>query len=209
MIGPMMAMCRPTPREKTLSPRRVGRPAHGVPLRRLHPHAEAEQAVREQVAHQDLDRLQHRHQADEGRGGHHDDLRHVARDREHDEAAQVVVDHAPFLHRRHDGGEVVVEQHHVCRLLRDVGAGDPHGHADVRPLERRCVVHAVAGHGHDVPSPWSAADDPQLVLGRDAREAVGVGVRALPQVGVGHALQLDPGDDVALGRRSIPRSAAM
>jgi hypothetical protein len=50
----------------------------------------------------------------------------------------------------HDGGEVVVEQHHVRRLARDVGAALAHRHADVGRLQRRRVVHAVAGHGGEL-----------------------------------------------------------
>ncbi|KAK2491851.1 hypothetical protein MC885_006632, partial [Smutsia gigantea] len=38
---------------------------------------------------------------------------------------------------------------HVGGLLGDVRAGDAHGNADVSLLQRRGVVHAVAGHGHD------------------------------------------------------------
>ena len=49
-----------------------------------------------------------------------------------------------------DRGEVVVGQDHVGRLLRHVGAGHAHGDADVGRLQGRGVVHAVAGHRHDV-----------------------------------------------------------
>ena len=44
---------------------------------------------------------------------------------------------------------------------------DAHGDADVGRLERRGVVHAVAGHGDDVAVSLEGVDDPQLVLGRD------------------------------------------
>ena len=37
--------------------------------------------------------------------------------------------------------------HHVGRLLGHLGAGDAHGDADGRLLERRRVVDAVSGHG--------------------------------------------------------------
>ena len=49
-----------------------------------------------------------------------------------------------------DGREVVVGEHHVGGLAADVGADETHGHADVGPLERGRVVHAVAGHRDDV-----------------------------------------------------------
>jgi hypothetical protein len=70
-----------------------------------------------------------------------------------------------FLHRGDDGGEVVVQQHHVGGFLGNVGAGDAHGHADVGLLERRRVVDAVAGHGHDVAAVLQRLDDLELVLG--------------------------------------------
>ena len=54
-----------------------------------------------------------------------------------------------FFHRRDNGGEVVVGQHDVGRLLGDVGPGDAHGNADVGRLQGRRVVDAVAGHRHD------------------------------------------------------------
>ena len=57
---------------------------------------------------------------------------------------------APFLDRGDDGREVVVGQDHVGGILRHVGAGDAHRHADVGRLQRRGVVHAVAGHRHDL-----------------------------------------------------------
>ena len=43
----------------------------------------------------------------------------------------------PFLDGGDDGGEIVVGQDHVRRALGHVGAGDPHGAADVRRLEGR------------------------------------------------------------------------
>ena len=49
-----------------------------------------------------------------------------------------------------DRGEVVVGEDHVGGFLRHLGAGDPHRDADVRALERRRVVDAVAGHRDDV-----------------------------------------------------------
>ena len=60
----------------------------------------------------------------------------------------VVEDGPAFLHRGHQGGEVVVRQDHGRGLLGDFGAGDPHGHADIGPLQGRGIVDPVPGHGH-------------------------------------------------------------
>ena len=63
------------------------------------------------------------------------------------ELADVVEDHATLAYGGHDGGEVVVRQNHLGALLGHFGAGDAHGHADVRGLDCRGIVHTVAGHG--------------------------------------------------------------
>jgi len=74
---------------------------------------------------------------------------------------------------RLDGGQDVEQtgcgQH-------DAGGGPGHirrggdGDADLGLLERGCVVHAVAGHTHDVPGSLQGLDEMQLVLGKDARQ---------------------------------------
>ena len=65
-----------------------------------------------------------------------------------DEAEDVGVDDPPLLDGADDGGEVVVGDDHVGRLLGDLGPLDAHGDADVGLLQGRGVVHPVAGHGH-------------------------------------------------------------
>ena len=52
-------------------------------------------------------------------------------------------------------------------FLATCGAG-AHGDADVGRLDRRSVVHAVAGHGDDVALLPERLDEQHLVLGRDA-----------------------------------------
>ena len=82
------------------------------------------------------------------------------------EPADVGEGRAALLDGGDDGGEVVVEQHEVGGLAGDVGAAAPHRDADVGRLEGRAVVHAVAGHRHDVAPRSQRLGDPQLVLGR-------------------------------------------
>ena len=65
--------------------------------------------------------------------------------------------------------EVVVGEHHVRCLFRHIGARDPHGDADVRLLQRRRIIHAVARHRDDGSIPPQRLDDAQLVFGGDAR----------------------------------------
>ena len=52
--------------------------------------------------------------------------------------------------RAHDAAQIALDQRHVGALHRHVGAG-AHGDADVGLRQRRRVVDAVAGHGHDAP----------------------------------------------------------
>ena len=70
---------------------------------------------------------------------------------------------AALLDGAHDRREVVVEQHEVGGLARDVGAGAAHGDADVGFVQRRAVVDAVARHRHHMTAPTQRSGDAQLV----------------------------------------------
>ena len=81
-----------------------------------------------------------------------------------------VGDHAAALgddarHRR----ELAVEQHQLRDGTGRRGAR-AHRHADVGVLQRQRVVHAVAGHGHDVALRLQRADHRPLLLRRDPAE---------------------------------------
>ena len=80
----------------------------------------------------------------------------------------------------HDRAEIVVEQHDRRRLARHVGAAAAHGNADMRRLERRRVVDAVAGHGDDFAVGLQRIDDAQLLFGHDPREHGCAFARAAP-----------------------------
>lgn len=70
----------------------------------------------------------------------------------------------------------------------------PHGNADVGLLERRCVVHAAAGHRDDVPARLERLHEPELLLRRNAGEddgAFGHGGK----LRVGNCLQFTAGQD--------------
>ena len=122
---------------------------------------------------------------------------HVRGQLEPHELDDVVVDGAAPLDGADDGGEVVVGEHHVAGFLGDLGAGDAHGHADVGPPQRGRVVHAVAGHGHDVAPALQRLDDPHLVLGRHPG-AHADAVDLLGQLLVVHGRELVAGDDPPL-----------
>ena len=87
----------------------------------------------------------------------------------HERLADIVEDAATFAHRRHDAREVVVRQHHVRGLARDLRARQSHRDPDVGLTERRCIVHAVTCHRHDGAPRFPLTNDPDLVLGRGTR----------------------------------------
>ena len=84
-----------------------------------------------------------------------------------EEAAGVGERCPTLLDGRHDGGEVVVEQHEIRRFPRHVAAAGSHGDADVGLSQRRSVVDTVARHRDHVPSHPQRPCDPELVLGGD------------------------------------------
>ena len=122
--------------------------------------------------------LQHRRQ--------HGQLQlHVGRDAPVDVAAEV--------DRAHERGEVVVGEHDLAGLLRDLGAAS-HGDADVGLLERGGIVHGVAGHRDDLAGLLHESGEADLVLGRDPAEHVQLR-ESFDHLGVGQALQIGAGDE--------------
>ena len=144
----------------------IGGAAHHARLGLVDAEGHGRRAVGDEVHPQHLDGAERHGQAEQRRPEDGADGAHVRGQLEPHELDDVVVDGAAPLDGADDGGEVVVGEHHVAGFLGDLGAGDAHGHADVGPAQRRGVVHAVAGHGHDVAPALERLDDPHLVLGR-------------------------------------------
>ena len=109
-----------------------------------------------------------------------------------------------------DRREVVVEQHHVRRLARHVGAALAHRDADVRALERRRVVDAVAGHRDELARVLQRLDDRgSSAPGRRARRRARARPRRecarvdeLRQLGARSSRSSPSVDDAELARRS-------
>ena len=85
-----------------------------------------------------------------------------------DDLAHVFVDLAAFLHRVDDRREVIVRKNHVRGAFRHVRTGDAHADADIRSLDGRRVVHAVAGHGGHHAAGAPRLNDANLVFGLHA-----------------------------------------
>ena len=107
---------------------------------------------------------------------------HGDRDEQHvvgEGPEQVLADRAQGRPRQLDGGghqaRIAAHERDVGRLDGDVGAG-PDGDADVRLGQCRCVVDAVADHGHAMPLGLQGLDDRSLVagehLGMDPRGSI-------------------------------------
>eukprot|EP00976_Prorocentrum_cordatum_P090607 1188193-Prorocentrum_minimum.AAC.2 len=147
---------------------------HDVRVRLVEAQRRRGEAVRHQVDPKELHGHEGLGHAD---GGGEEDAHHLADvggDHVADELLGVGEDGAALSHRLHDGGEVVVGQHHVRSALRHRRAA-AHRHADVRLLERGGVVHPVARHGHHVPLRLEQVHQAALVRGLHTAEHHHVG----------------------------------
>ncbi len=166
------------------------RARHDARLRGVATEGERRQRLRPEVDGEDLHggERQRERAARRGEGEERQHLgRGVGEDVE-DELADVRVDPAPLLDGSHDAREVVVGEDHRGALAGHVGAGAAHRDADVRAPERRGVVDAVTGHGDDVALGPQGVGDPQLGLGRGAREdQLLAGAQDAVELGLGHA----------------------
>ena len=103
-------------------------------------------------------------------------LQHRRQDRQLqlDVGGDASVDVAAQVDGAHEGGEVVVGQHDLRRLLGHLRAA-AHGDADVGLLEGGRVVHRVAGHRDHFTRLLHEPRQPQLVLRRHPAEDVQLG----------------------------------
>ena len=137
-------------------------------------------------------------------GEDRDDLAHVGGQQELDGLADVVVDTAALLHRAHNGGKVVVRQHHIRHIFGDVSAGDAHTHADIGGFDRGRVIDAVAGHGGDVTGIAPCVDDAGLMLRLYPGVHSNMG-ELLFKFGVVHGAELSAGN----GLQSVGQNAQL
>ena len=169
---------------------RAGRTLHHPRVGLLNAQTERGQRIGSHVDRQDLNRRERQRNAEQREDQVRDQLGHVVGQDVSQELPDVAEDRAPLLDRVDDAGEVVVQQHHVGRFLGHVGARDPHRDSDVRALERRRVVHAVAGGRHDVSFSLQRLDDPPFLIRADTGEDDFRRVQRQAQLGVGERAQL-------------------
>ena len=165
----------------------------------LQPQGDGGEGVRQEVDEQQVHRREGHRQGQQGGVEHRQDPRQVAGEEELDGAADVGIEVAAVLHRVDDGGEVVVSEDHAGGVLGHLGAGDAHGHADVRLFQGGGVVDPVPGHGHHPAPLLPGLDDAHFVLRRHPGED-GEPFNVLLQQLLGHKVQLRP------GHGPVPRS---
>jgi len=124
------------------------------------------------------------------------------------ELADIVIDPAARLDGGHDGGEVVVGQHHGGSFPGHVGAGAAHGDPDVGAAQRGRIVDAVAGHGDGVMLGPQGVGDAELDLrGGAGEDQLLAGAEQFVKVPFGHMVEFRAGDDrrvLAADARSAP-----
>ena len=85
------------------------------------------------------------------------------------ELLNVIVNTTPLLDGSHNRREVVIGEHHVRGFLGDGSAREPHRDPDIRCLDGRSIVDAVAGHSHHIPMMLQSFHYAEFVLGRHPR----------------------------------------
>jgi len=122
-------------------------------------------AVGHQIDPKHMDRLERDGQPEEGCQENGKNLARIAGHGVLDELADVVEDATTFADGFDNGGKVVVQQDHVGSFLGHIGAGNAHGHVDIRSFQSRRIVDSVAGHCHKMPPVLQGLDDLELLLG--------------------------------------------
>ena len=129
------------------SVRRVARAAaHDIALRLFESERERREAVGDEVYEQQMRRFDNG-EAEKRCGEYREHLREVRTEQELNGLSDIVIYPAPLLDGVDNGREVVIREHHVGDVLRDVRAGYAHAYSDIRALYRRRVVDSVARHG--------------------------------------------------------------
>jgi hypothetical protein len=161
--------------------RRVtGRPLHHTRRRRLQRKGERGKQVGDQVQPENLQHRQRQRPPKHDRAEDREQFGEVAGKEIVNEAQDVGDDHAALFHSADDRHEPIVGDDDVGGFLGGIGPAQTHGDANVGRLERRRIVDAIAGHGHDIPAPLERVDDLQLVLWRHAREDRRLGRNPFP-----------------------------
>ncbi len=144
----------------------------------------------------DVQRRQHQRQAQQHGQHRQTDDRHVHSKRVAHGLPKVCKRAAATVDGMNDGREVVLKQHKCCSFARHVGAVLAHRDADVRCLQRRRIVDAVARHGYHFAAVLQGLHQGQLLLWPHARENIDRR-QSMRQRGGVHFGQFVTGNDLA------------
>lgn len=120
----------------------AGRLDHDVKIRWVEAQSSGRQTVSDQVDPQQLYRdksLWHAHGSSQ-EDAHH--LTNVGADQVADELLHVVVDGTALLNGSHNGGKVVISQHHLRSRL-GYSSSRSHGNTDLSLLQSRSIIHTI------------------------------------------------------------------
>ena len=143
--------------------RAARRPVHGIALRFLHSKGNCREGIGDQVDPENVDRPEDR-EAQQGRDKYSQNLSQVGGKQELDRLADIVIDSPAFRDRGDDRREIVIGEDHVRDRLGNVRTRNSHAHADIRALDGRGVIYAVAGHGRYATEGLPGVHDPDLIL---------------------------------------------
>mmetsp|Transcript_30056 Transcript_30056/g.70192 ORF Transcript_30056/g.70192 Transcript_30056/m.70192 type:complete len:475 (+) Transcript_30056:222-1646(+) len=168
---------------------------------------EGAQGVHDEVDPQKLHRLEGCPEAQDGAKGADGEGDDVDGELELEELADVVVDGPAPHDRLDDRAKVVVQDHHVTRLLRNGRPRDAHAQPHVRLLEGRRVVGTVPRHSHNLAHLLEPLHQHQLIKGARPREHLDP--RQDPPLGLGvERAELPPLHGLAAREdASLPRYA--
>ncbi|GBE13270.1 hypothetical protein BMS3Abin13_01568 [bacterium BMS3Abin13] len=147
-----------------------GRPGHDPRLLGLKGQHQAQETRGSHIDPENLQGQNGQGNAEQNGGNDDQPLTQVGGQGPDNELCQVVEDAAPLFNRGLNGAEIVVDKHHVGGILGHLGAGYPHGHADIRLFQGRGIIDAVAGHGHHVTSGLQGLHQAQFLVRRHPGE---------------------------------------
>src|SRR5262249_5607149 len=85
---------------------------------------------------------------------------------------EIIVDTSAKPNSLYNRPEIVAEQDDGRCLAGYIGAAPPHGDPNVRRLQRRGIVDAIAGHGDDLALRFQTVHDPKFLLRHDPGEHI-------------------------------------
>ena len=130
----------------------------------LQPQRNSGQRVRQQIDEQQMDCRKGHRQPQQGGVQYRQNSGGIAGEQELNGPLDVGIHVPAVFYRFHNGGEVVIRQHHTGGVLGNLRSRNAHGHADIRLLQSRSIIDTVTGHGYQIASLLPCPDNADLML---------------------------------------------